>query len=333
MCTRSNVPSGPPGLWRFIALGGSILPGCTGAGTRCTVEGQRGRCAEGRMVCSLPTLRCVQLNTPVAERCNGVDDNCNGLMDDGEDLCSVGYQCAINACRPRCGEGNACPQGLVCDTRLSVCVESTCASTSCPQESVCRNGTCVNRCEGVSCPSSQQCRAGLCRDVCEGISCGPNEVCVRPLGVCMTSCRCINCPYGYACAPDGVCIPDSCVGVTCPEGFLCQKGTCHDTCTPNPDFQLLCPFGERCVRGQCITDRGDHADAGPDAHDGDVMRADVGVVPLDAGARRSVTATGGCSCTSQTVANPREAYLWVTLCALHIASRRRRAQNSAARHT
>jgi hypothetical protein len=57
-------------------------------GMSCAVPGQRGRCASGVTVCQNAgranvDLICQQGNNPVAEVCNGEDDNCNGLYDEG----------------------------------------------------------------------------------------------------------------------------------------------------------------------------------------------------------------------------------------------------------
>lgn len=56
------------------------------SGAPCTT-GKSGICEEGVTQCAGTSLTCVQSNQPVAEECNGLDDNCNGQVDE---MCFAG---------------------------------------------------------------------------------------------------------------------------------------------------------------------------------------------------------------------------------------------------
>ncbi len=71
------------------------------AGAVCTVSGRQGPCAAGEWRCLAGTLTCVQTYQPRVEECNGIDDNCNGSVDEqnpgGNQRCNTGLEgiCAV----------------------------------------------------------------------------------------------------------------------------------------------------------------------------------------------------------------------------------------------
>ena len=114
VCRLSNVPGGPPGLWRFQVRGSGIVAGCEGGGRACVVPGRRGACAEGLNVCEGRGVRCAQVNEPYGERCNGVDDDCDGEVDEGDEgggLCRRDAACVAVAC----AAGLRCVRGACVD--------------------------------------------------------------------------------------------------------------------------------------------------------------------------------------------------------------------------
>jgi MYXO-CTERM domain-containing protein len=287
VCRNSNVSGGPPGLWRFQIRGGGVATGCMGGGTPCTVAGQRGACGQGVNVCEGMGTVCRQVNMPRDERCNGNDDNCDGAVDEGDNLCPNNYVCDRGSCVMRCSQELGCPSGQTCTSATGICVENACMGRTCPEGQRCVSGNCVGVCDGVSCPVGQVCRAGRCLDPCAGVTCNPMEVCDnRPgptAGLCIPGCQCTPCMTGQTCQPDGYCTSDDCVGVTCPTGMYCRGGQCRDACEAGPDTRL-CPSGEVCRMGECVSaaSRPDGG-AADDAAVGDGGRTDSGLPPRDSG--------------------------------------------------
>ena len=278
VCRTSNVPGGAPGLWRFQIRGGGIASGCMGAGAPCTVTGQMGICAQGVTQCAGMGVACVQVNFPRERRCNGFDNDCDGMVDTGDSLCSAGQVCDRGNCVDRCQPELGCLPGQTCSS-AGACVETDCLTVTCPQGQRCTGGACVGICDGVTCPHGQSCRAGRCVDPCAGILCNTREVCQG--GMCVPACQCRPCATGLSCQPDGYCVADACLGVSCPTGTYCLDGACRDACEHGPDSRL-CPSGEVCQLGQCVPGRTTgHPDAG--ATDGGMTASDASTGNNDSG--------------------------------------------------
>ena len=190
---------------------------------------------------SIIVLKNVQ---PGAETCNGVDDDCNGKVDDGK-LCKSNEVCFHGKCVPPCGQGEfVCPQGLLCSQ--SLCIDPKCVSVTCPDGEVCTGGVCKAACDGIKCPVAQVCSDGACIDYCAGKTCPMGQVCEA--GACVASCTCNPCGAGKACdQASGHCIEPSCVGMSCGGGTLCQGGACVDPCAG-----AVCPAGQACAKGMCM---------------------------------------------------------------------------------
>jgi MYXO-CTERM domain-containing protein len=239
---------------------------CAGGGEPCQVEGEQGVCADGVMQCRDGELTCVPTQTKSDEACNGLDDNCSGEIDEGDELCPKDEICVRGRCEPKCGTGEfRCGEEETCVE--GVCIENDCAKKQCDAGSVCRGGKCVAPCDGVMCPYGQSCRAGACVDVCAGVECDPGFVCEprassdddTMIGVC-SSCDCRGCDAGQSCV-DHLCLADSCKNQTCGAGAHCVDGDCVDNCDG-----ASCPAGQICDAGACIRDP--NAGAGGAGNDG-----------------------------------------------------------------
>ena len=79
---------------------GTTDEGNPGGGTACST-GLQGRCGPGTNQCVAGGLSCVQNQTAIAETCNGIDDDCDGQIDDGF---NVGGACAAGGVG-RCSQG------------------------------------------------------------------------------------------------------------------------------------------------------------------------------------------------------------------------------------
>jgi hypothetical protein len=235
---------------------------CSGGGLSCDT-GKQGACALGISECQSGALGCHDLLQPSAEQCNGVDDDCDGVVDDGATCPDPNDVCQNGRCVPNCQTSNEfdCPADLTCgpDGR---CVDMACVGVTCPADKVCRGGQCLGSCDGLQCPHDTLCVNGQCLALCDGVSCAVGEVCRG--GVCLPGCdQCggVACGAGLACGTGGVCLDPSCPA-GCPSGTYCSSGTCVDSCQG-----AVCPDGQECQGGRCYVP-GTAPDAGPGGGDG-----------------------------------------------------------------
>ena len=288
LCTTSNV--GEPGIWRFSVRGGGVV--CPGTGTPCAADGV-GACGVGVTQCVGAGVVCSPIGIPSAERCDNIDNDCNGSVDDGSGLCTGLDVCVSGVCVPPCFEGG-CNEGFQC-AATGACVETSCVDIPCPAGERCSGGVCVGACAGVICPHAQQCIAGRCANLCDILTCGSGEVCVD--GACVPQCPCRTCPAGETCLGDGSCESTGCDVRICDPGTYCSAGACLDSCAG-----AVCPAGETCSLGVCSsTPEVDGGVPMPRDGGGVIIDVDLGGMPgTDAGppGRRGVPRRDtGCGCT------------------------------------
>ncbi len=274
---------------------------CSGGGGACDT-GLEGVCASGTVQCQSGGLACVGHVQPSPETCDGLDNDCNGIADEGAE-CPAGQVCDLGACVRRCAGELGCRSGFVCNAN-GMCVEPACAQLECPSGTRCVDGQCKGPCDGVVCPHGLSCRAGACVDPCLTITCDEGQVCAD--GLCTDRCQCTGCPSGQSCHADGRCSIDACAGSACPPGTWCdESGSCRDACEG-----ASCPAGQVCVEGICeqapegsdggtrpdaaVADSG--ADAGVPGPEDDANGGDGGQ-RKDAGAGAEAAIAGGsCGC-------------------------------------
>src|SRR5262249_10990735 len=96
---------------------GQIDEGNPGGGGACTT-GQPGVCSQGTLSCQSGALVCVRDSQPTTEVCNGVDDDCDGSVDEGDPgggaSCNTGLP---GACAP--GVRHCIDSQIVCQANLS----------------------------------------------------------------------------------------------------------------------------------------------------------------------------------------------------------------------
>jgi hypothetical protein len=194
----------------------------------------RGECRPGANTCvskdGAAVFQCQGGVGPVAEICDGKDNDCDGESDEGAP-CGAGQGCADGECVAQCGApGQAeCPADRLC--REGLCRYVECVRTPCQFGFRCdpKRG-CVDRCEGVSCPGGTRCENGEC-----------------------TSCYLRGCAAGQVCRANGgaaeTCVANPCAGKTCPDGLYCRDGACVRGCTG-----VSCNDGEVCRDGACAKD-------------------------------------------------------------------------------
>jgi hypothetical protein len=190
-----------------------------------------GDCRPGRMECTNGAPVCTGQTGPSTEVCDGRDNNCNGLIDDGVPdegscgstvgLCSAGrLTCQGGAMRCVGGTG---PSAEVCD-----CLDNDCdgvADNGCDfQNDVDHCGSCTNRCMLAN--AANGCRNGQCVI----IACAPGffDRDGNPANGCEYACNYLG--------PDELCngLDDDCDGmidenVTAPTGFCRTAGPCAGT--------------------------------------------------------------------------------------------------------
>ena len=220
---------------------------CSGAGVPCTT-GKLGACALGITICSQgSSLSCNQIVQPQPETCNGLDDNCDGTVDNGATCPTPGDVCSNGQCVGFCSLENPCTGGLSCNSANGMCVDPKCVGVTCNADQVCTGGQCETACNGVVCPYGQTCVNNACINLCAGVACPSGEACRD--GVCFAgcaSCGGITCDAPLSCdSTSGACVDLSCAS-PCPSGTFCSSGACVPTCSG-----AVCPGGAACTNGSC----------------------------------------------------------------------------------
>lgn len=236
---------------------------CTGGGMPCTVPELQGACSLGRTDCASEgmTGTCRPIIAPGAELCDNVDNDCNGMVDDGAGLCPGTQVCDKGSCIEACGTGEfRCQKGFTCQT--GHCVEDACVDKMCAMGEACRNGVCLKACDNVVCPGGQECQLGRCVDPCATVTCSKGKVCER--GLCVSDCHCRGCKEGLMCGTEGKCVDPACMGVPCNPGWKCEAGACVDPC-----IGAMCPDGGQCKDGNCLP--GDGTGSGTSGGSGGII--------------------------------------------------------------
>jgi len=228
-----------------------------------------GACKPGIVKCFEGVLLCVGGVGPTAETCNGMDDDCDGVVDNevscpGEAKCVEGMCVVLIPCK----DSQDCP-----DEWWYSCVNGWCVENHPHPDDFCVNVTCGSKyekcnakgaCVDVSCynpqnpcPAGQICVQGTCQaDHCAGVSCSTDSYCDD--GICVTLCDALSCPAGHLCKvvtsggkPETLCASDPCADVTCNAALICRGGEC----IVDPCSTVACEQGEICQDGTCIADR------------------------------------------------------------------------------
>jgi MYXO-CTERM domain-containing protein len=240
---------------------------------------------------------------PTDEVCNGIDDDCNGKIDDG-------IQCDCLAEEEVCdGRDNDCDgeidetypeEGKACKKPVAPNDEPPCKAGTW----TCENG--ALHCTGAVEPREERCN-GL-DDNCDGVE---DEL--------------AECPGSNQCT-EGQCVMPCRQGeFPCPPGFECRAGGCFplEGCDSDED----CGKGQRCVNTICVTAPAGAGGAGSSSPGGSEAGAaalhtggegePAGAGPTtpreegETGRCRHVSSTSGCACRATT--EPEAATGWLAL--------------------
>ena len=243
----------------------------------------RGVCSGGAWRCEDGRLECEGAVDPRQEVCDGVDNDCDDVTDEGV-LNACGF-CGPDRMEVCDNVDNDCDgaddNGVLCrdaEACLNGACEEPCEFGECTGDRVCVDGFCLQPCRNTECPDGWVCVEGLCSDPCDDIpcpdgtycalgACKPDD-CFGPVG-CVDGQRCVGgvCEddpcANAACAPGQGCIDgrcfDDCAGVRCPDGELCVNGACG----PDDCARVACPYPQVCEGGACVADPCYEVDCGP----------------------------------------------------------------------
>jgi hypothetical protein len=244
------------------------LPGCK-AERKCVVIGGK------------PALEPCLPAQPAAEKCDGVDSDCDGQPDSSK-LCDDSNPCTEDVCKGSdgckhvadslspCDDGNACTvkdtcKGGKCAAQKAVCDDAnSCTDDACDLAVGCTFTDNTKPCSDQSeCTSGDVCLAGACTVTV--VDCDDQKSCTADACSPVLGCKHTPafglCDDGNKCTQKDQCIDGNCKGgfaVSCGDGEVCTDDACDIAvgCTQTFNTSLCddgdpCVLGERCAGGTC----------------------------------------------------------------------------------
>lgn len=196
-----------------------------------------GECGGGNVVCeTLQSAVCSTSKKAGDEKCDGLDNDCDGETDDKGVVCSDGNACTADECDPqtgdctnpesvKCDDNNACTADS-CDTKKGECIHALTDGASCDDGDACSVGdVCAAAGDGAA-----TCLPGTATKVCDDAnlctddSCDPKTGCVGLANAATQAC--------FSGEPKTLDVGECTGGVQlCSEGAL--QGACVGEVTAN----------------------------------------------------------------------------------------------------
>jgi hypothetical protein len=220
------------------------------------------------------------------ETCNGIDDDCDGLVDNGgnalcndsnpctDDVCNGVAGCAVANNSAACDDGNACTSGDICGGGSCqpgvavICNDgNACTDDSCNPATGCVATNNAASCDdGNSCTSGDTCGGGSCQPgvavICNDGNACTDDSC-NPATGCVATNNAASCDDGNACTSGDICGGGSCqpgVAVSCNDGNACTDDSCNSQTgcvhAPTNTGQTTCGIGacqrtvDNCSNGE-----------------------------------------------------------------------------------
>jgi cysteine-rich repeat protein len=257
---------------------------CTGKSTElalstpCEETNEFGTC-EGKRYCGKEGLTVCDALVPSEETCNGIDDNCDGIVD--QDTCDDSNACTEDTCHAadgcqhealdtgECFDGNPCTVADHCDAGECIGTPALCNDNNpCTEDGCDESGGCIFTENTVKCDDGDVCTVG---DVCEAGVCAGYSVNCQ----CNAAEDCTALEDGDLCNGTLECdtssLPHQCIvkagtEVVCPqpEGLaaICQAAACNPDsgeCSITSanegyacDDEDMCTIGDSCDGGLCV---------------------------------------------------------------------------------
>ena len=218
-----------------------------GLWTPCEVGNEFGVC-QGKRFCQQEGLADCDAPQPAAEECNGVDDDCDGDVDEGDLVEGIGVCDDANPCTAdKCNAGDGCGHDNLTGTE---CLDGD----PCTVADHCEDGACVGN--PVACDDDDPCTdddcdgAGGCVFVNNAAKCDDGDPCTVADECAQGVCAGFEIPCDCQEDADCAALED---GDLCNGTLYCDLGHWPFQCAVAPETVVECPDPEEGPDAICLT--------------------------------------------------------------------------------